>query len=373
MSRVIAFCTDASVFNGNGILNEALAKKYPGSLWVQRLSRLVKESGAELVTGDIAIQNIQNKKWNAKDILVIQEECAAHAERLLELGAFPFVLLSLESPLYASKFYANLADIGAKFENRILFRGALGDISKAGENHVAYFPCFSQKYSKGGLGSSWESRKCLVMVAANKYWAIKRNKFRQTMAWTRDFLLRRKSYLTEDISNKQLHNKRLELIEYFGQRGNFDLFGMYWNDIGNLPDGWRSRLVTVIKKLDPPMCADKKEIISQYKFAICLENMAYPGYVTEKIIDCFSANVIPIYSGAPDIADFVPKGAFIDLRDFANLDDLNSYLKTMAKEDALKILQCGQDFLNSEEGQRHSFEGFSRSVMNMVRKHWQLL
>lgn len=370
MTRVIAFCTDAPVFNGNGILDEALAKKYPGSLWVQRLSRLVSESGAELVTGDIAIQNVQNAKWKAKDILVIQEECAAHAERLLELGAFPFVLLSLESPLYASKFYANLADIAAKFENRILFRGVFGETSKAGENHTAYFPCFSQEYSNGSLAPSWESRKYLVMVAANKYWAIKRSKVRQAMAWTRDFLLRRKSYLTEDITNKQLHNKRLELIEYFGLRGNFDLFGMYWNDIGNLPDGWRSRLATVIKKLDPPPCEDKKEIISQYKFAICLENMTYPGYVTEKIIDCFVAEVIPVYSGAPDISDFVPNGAFVNLNDFESLHDLNAYLKNMTQESALKILQCGQDFLNSEEGQRHSFEGFSRSVMNMTRKHW---
>lgn len=373
MSRVIAFCTDASVFNGNGILDEALAKKYPGSLWVATLSRLARESGVELVTGDIAIQNVQNEKWKAEDILVIQEECAAHAERLLELGAVPFVLLSLESPLYASKFYANLADIGAKFENRILFRGIFSDGLKAGINHTMYFPCFSYENKREALDFSWGSRKYLVMVAANKYWHIRRGKLRQALASIRDFLFRKKSYLTNEIINKQLHDKRLELIEYFGARGELDLFGMYWNNVDNLPDRWKMRLESVIQKLSPPPCEDKKEIISQYKFAICLENMAYPGYVTEKIIDCFVAEVIPVYSGAPDISDFVPNGAFVNLNDFESLHDLNAYLKNMTQERALKIFQCGQDFLNSKEGKKYSFEGFSRSVMHMARKHWQLL
>lgn len=367
--KKIAFCTDAAVFNSNKILDEDLARRYPGALWVQRLSRLANAARVELVTGDIAVKNVHDGKWVAADILVIQEECAAHAQQLVALGAVPFLVLCLESPLYASRFYGNLAAIVSKFENRILFRGTFSDEQQSGINHVAYFPCFSIEDKKDNPLRPWTSRKYMVMVAANKYWTIRRGYFRKLLALTRDFLCGRKSFLTTDVINRQLHDKRLELIEYFGGNGDLALFGMYWDDIDNLPDHWKMRLSGIVKKLNPPACQDKNKTIAQYKFALCLENMKSPGYVTEKIVDCFYAGVIPVYCGAPDIDDFVPKQAFVHMADFASYDDLNAYLKNLTTDDALKILASGQAFLDSAAGKRHSFEGFASSVMEMTRKH----
>lgn len=367
--KKIAFCTDAAIFNENKILDEDLARKYPGSLWVQRLFCLADTHQVELVTGDIAVQKVHDGKWNAKDILVIQEDCAAHAQQLIELGAIPFLVLSLESPLYASKFYGNLAEIVSKFENRLLFRGSLSDEVKPGVNHVVYFPCFSIEEKKDDSILPWTSRKYMVMVAANKYWTIKRRYFRKLLAATRDFLYGRKSFLSTEVINSQLHDKRLELIEYFGGNGDLALFGMYWDDIDNLPDNWKMRLSEIVKKMNPPSCQNKNKTIAQYKFALCLENMTALGYVTEKIIDCFYAGVIPVYCGAPDIVDFVPKQAFVHLADFASYDDLNTYLKNLTEEDALKIMTAGRAFLDSAAGKRHSFEGFAGSVMDMAQKH----
>ncbi|TDQ19583.1 glycosyl transferase family 10 (putative fucosyltransferase) [Algoriphagus boseongensis] len=53
---------------------------------------------------------------------------------------------------------------------------------------------------------------------------------------------------------------------------------------------------------------DKIEFMRPYKFCIAYENSSYPGYVTEKIMDCFIAGCIPIYWGSPCIEkDFNPK------------------------------------------------------------------
>lgn len=53
---------------------------------------------------------------------------------------------------------------------------------------------------------------------------------------------------------------------------------------------------------------NKLEFISPYKFMIAYENASYPGYVTEKIYECFFTNTIPIYWGNTLIfKDFNPK------------------------------------------------------------------
>lgn len=56
------------------------------------------------------------------------------------------------------------------------------------------------------------------------------------------------------------------------------------------------------------LVSDKLAFMSPYKFMIAFENSSYPGYVTEKIYECFFTNTIPIYWGSQLIQkDFNPK------------------------------------------------------------------
>ena len=54
-----------------------------------------------------------------------------------------------------------------------------------------------------------------------------------------------------------------------------------------------------------------------------------PGYITEKIFDCFKARSVPIYWGASDIEKYIPKDCFIDFRDFASYEDLLNFLTSI--------------------------------------------
>ena len=337
MSITIVFCTAAAVFQKNKILDDDVAKNYPGALWVTCLAKFSKELELEVVTGDIAFARIQKKLNKPSDFFVIQEETCSQGLDLLSLGAKPFLLICAESPLYARNFYANLSEISIPFKNRILFRGAFALTSLGESNHVLHFPSFSF--------------------------------IRQVAASVRNLIMRRKSYVSSEINELQLHDRRLELIEYFGRSDNFDLFGPHWGDISNLPAKWRDRLRKIVVSLNPAVCTDKCSIISRYKFAICFENMSYPGYVTETIIDCFSASVIPIYMGAPDIYDFIPREAFIDLREFGSLDILNRYLTEMTEGVALSMVAAGHKFLSSTVGAQYSYEGFARNVLSMVNEY----
>jgi hypothetical protein len=367
MNKIIAFCTNASVFNNNEVLNEKIGLQYPGALWIARLSDLARENGDEVVTGDIAKINIDNKKWHVKDILVIQEDASWHAEYLIRNGARPLVLLCYESPLYAGKFYSRLSEYSNIFSHRILFQGAFGGTTKVGKNHIAYFPSFSTADTTNNVPDiPWEQRQLLVMVAANKYWKIRRSFIRGVMAKVRDCLFGLKSYKVQVAIDNQLHDKRLALIEHYGPTGKLDLFGGNWNDLNNLPEIWQIRLKNIIKKMAPQKCIDKRDTISKYKFSLCLENVVYPGYITEKIIDCFVAGVVPVYLGAPDIEDFIPKDAFIDLRDFDSFQHLTGYIEQMTAESCMAIIKSGRVFLNSEEGKKFSFEQLAGNVMEMA-------
>ena len=365
MTLKIAFCTDAVVFHQNKILDPNCAKKFPGSEWVYFLSVFAKEYGHEVVTGDIAFTYVQQKVWKASDVLVIQEERALQAEKLISIGGKPFLLLCLESPIYAREFYAHLSTQSKRFKNRILFKGAFNKTSLDGVNHIAYFPSFSEDKIRAIV--PWNEKKFLVMVAANKYWKMRRPIHRQLMAWGRDFLLQKRSRLTQDLIDQQLHDKRLELIEFFGKNESLDLYGGGWQDLANLPTTWQKRLNPIIKKLNPLRCDDKHDVLSKYKFAICFENMSSPGYVTEKIIDCIAGGVIPIYLGAPDISFFVPDDLFIDLRGFKNYEDLFTYLNEMTAERAMEIVMKGQIFLKSANGKKFSFESFAKNVLQIIQ------
>jgi hypothetical protein len=54
-------------------------------------------------------------------------------------------------------------------------------------------------------------------------------------------------------------------------------------------------------------CVSKLATLRQYKYAVVFENQRQPGYITEKLLDCYVAGTVPIYWGAPDVLEYVPK------------------------------------------------------------------
>jgi len=54
---------------------------------------------------------------------------------------------------------------------------------------------------------------------------------------------------------------------------------------------------------------DKLDVLSPYKYHLCLENSITKNYWTEKISDPFLAWCLPFYSGCPNVLDFFPAGS----------------------------------------------------------------
>lgn len=104
------------------------------------------------------------------------------------------------------------------------------------------------------------------------------------------------------VSNPYDNTNRSDMFNMLSEYKKIDSGGKYLNNIGYIIN-------------------DKLSFIKNYKFSLCFENSSHIGYVTEKIIEAFAANTIPIYFGDPTIISTINEKSFINVKsidDFGN-------------------------------------------------------
>ena len=80
---------------------------------------------------------------------------------------------------------------------------------------------------------------------------------------------------------------------------------------------------------------DKIKFQRDFKFGISFENSTTPGYVTEKILEMYASNSVPIYFGSVNIKDDFNPQTFINGHDFRDYYELINYIKRVDNDDAL--------------------------------------
>lgn len=68
--------------------------------------------------------------------------------------------------------------------------------------------------------------------------------------------------------------------------------------------------------------ADKLAFEQEHKFSFSFENSSYPGYCTEKLVQAFAAQTIPIYWGDPTVAETFNTKAFVNCHDYVSWDEV---------------------------------------------------
>lgn len=132
-----------------------------------------------------------------------------------------------------------------------------------------------------------------------------------------DELLGRK-FANYVISNAMSSGERGVMIEKLEQYKALGSGGRYHNNVGG------------------PV-ADKIDFARGYKFSIAFENSGSRGYTTEKIVEAFASQTVPIYWGNPDIAREFNPDSFINCHDFASFDEVVEYVKKVDGDDELYL------------------------------------
>lgn len=152
-----------------------------------------------------------------------------------------------------------------------------------------------------------------------------------------------------------LYGKRVEAIQFFERNavGEFDLYGHGW-------DGRLSYRGAVDNKL---------ATLSNYRFCIAYENCDdAPGYITEKLLDCLLAGVVPIYWGAPNVTDHIPKECFIDVRDFNSYEEMLQFVREIDYATYAKYLDAMNAFLASDKSQQFRNDWYVGQILQHVQE-----
>ena len=99
---------------------------------------------------------------------------------------------------------------------------------------------------------------------------------------------------------------------------------------------------------------NKFEILNKYTFNLCFENDLYPGYVTEKVFEAWSAGSIPIWWGI-DAGGFINENAVINFATLGFQGGIQRVRELLASPQKLRLMQRepilkkGYDFLSLQK------------------------
>ena len=152
----------------------------------------------------------------------------------------------------------------------------------------------------------------------------------------------------------ELYSERRNLIQFYENtpHNDFTLYGKWW------PPSLRNYAGPIDKKVDT---------LKHFRFCYAYENIRnVPGYITEKIFDCFQAGTVPIYWGAPNISSYIPKNCYISREDFPNDTALHSYIKNMDEMTYQEYQENIRRYLESSQAQLYSQDHFISLFMHLI-------
>ncbi len=203
--------------------------------------------------------------------------------------------------------------------------------------------------------TTFESKKLLCAISSNKFSSYK----------------------------GELYSERVKAIRFMEKNHikEFDLYGTGWNK-----PIIHSRFASAIKlngaiwkfwpdsvrfKIFPSYCGaiqDKMVVLPRYKFTIAYENCITPwgGWISEKLLEGMLYGSVPIYLGAADVEKRIPKGCFVDKRNFPSYDLLYDYISKMSSENHNIYLENIEKFLNSSMVYPFTIDAFIESFNKML-------
>jgi len=219
----------------------------------------------------------------------------------------------------------------------------------------------------------FSQRKGLLMHYSNRvngFWAIRQAELaglpffgRMLAGWKCPL-----SLVTE-LSRGDLYGERRAIAREAERHmpGFLDIFGDGWNReqiswcplYPNRPyRSWRGRAKV-----------SKQELSAEFRFVMAYENFrGRRGYISEKIFDTLQAGSVPVYLGEERIAEFVPREAFVDARNFRTRRELLAYLQSCPEVEWQAMRQAGQKFLGSAAFQSFTDEAFAQRMTDVLKK-----
>lgn len=148
--------------------------------------------------------------------------------------------------------------------------------------------------------------------------------------FTMDDLKKKTEFCNYVVSNSFVKDLRTEIFLKLCEYKKVNSGGRYLNNIGG-----------AVK--------DKYAFQLKHKFSIAFENCSYDGYSTEKIVEAFAANTIPIYWGDPNIGIDFNNNSFINCHQYNSLDEVVERVKEIDNNDELYLKMMNEPILKIQD------------------------
>ncbi len=149
-------------------------------------------------------------------------------------------------------------------------------------------------------------------------------------------------------SNDNADPVRRQFFELLSEYRQVDSGGRYLNNVG-----------------EP--CEDKLSFQKSYKFSIAFENSSHPGYTTEKIVDAFAAQTVPVYWGDTEIERVFDPKAFIHVKDRKHIEDAIELVRELDRDEHryLEVLRRPAllESAKNYAAMQAEFENFLQSII----------
>jgi hypothetical protein len=341
-----------AIFDRSGMQKLSGDIPYDSVFPFSRLKEVLSENAFDIHTADRYPFG-----GNGEMGLLVSDMHSPRSVRLLKAGLIAAISYCMESPLIAYRFYHRLERYSRLYPHVFYFRGMRERVTAPGTKfHTMHFP---QSWS-GTIPDArpWRDRDFLSMIASPKK-AFPRRKVHNFRDLEREWIRRTDPWMSSD-----LYISRMAAVVGFAARPGFHLYGRGWDAFAAAEGGEMPRAVAAAWR---GPASDKAATLSRYRFSLCYENSRFPGYVTEKIFDCFFGGTIPVYLGAPDILDFVPGGTFVDASRFDTPAGLAAHLDGMPEAEATRMLGAARAFLASDGFRKFHEDAFAADVLDALR------
>ena len=157
-------------------------------------------------------------------------------------------------------------------------------------------------------------------------------------------------------SKNKLNKKRKEIFDKISEYKKVDSGGRYLNNI---------------EYSIGPTLKDKIDFQKQYKFVIACENQSYSEYNTEKLLEAFSSDAIPIYWGDPKIDMIYNNKSFINCMNYKSLDEVLKKVIELDNDNEKYNEMLEQNVFNEEYNFEREKEKFEKFIYNIIEQKYE--